>query len=233
MEHEFVLMAVFDDPVDDAGKIVARACPVRVEVRHAAGETDARLARFLRADAVKDDGFIVGVEEKPRQVIRDHMEFVARDSEFRAVVIGERGAGDRDGVAAVYEKRDRLLALPENVAVAVVDGNVLLHEDVVDLVGDGKLVLVLCGEQDIAEPFEVAESACALETEGREMREDFFVVEKKACVAGEQVVVSLGKQLGNEQDAVIGAAADVDVRGSEKIGPVRIQTDSFFLRKGG
>ena len=225
VEDELVLFAVFPDPVDDAGEIVARAGPVHVEMRLAAGEADARFPRLLRADAVEDDRLVVEVEEIPRQIVRDYAEFVAREPEFAAVIIRERVACDRDGVASCHEVGDRIHAFLENMAVAVVDRDVFLDEDVVDLIDDREMILVFRREQDVAEPGEIADGTGTLQAERRQDREDGVVVEEQTRIAEERLVVDLGKQLGDEENAVVGTSADVDVRGSENMRPVRIQPD--------
>ena len=50
-------------------------------------------------------------------------------------------------------------------------------------------------------------------------------MEEQTRVAEERLVVNLGRQLGNEENPVIGAASDVDVRGSENMRPVRGKPD--------
>ena len=177
-----------------------------------------------------DHELVVRIEEIAGQVVRDDAEFAARDPELLAVVVGERRARDRDRVASCHEERDGVFSFLEDVSVAVVDGDVFHDEDVVDLVDDREPVFLLRGQDDVAEPPDVAEGACALQTEGRKDREDGLVVEEQAHVAEDRVVMDLGQQLRGEKDAVVGTSADVDVRGAEEIGLLRVQLDRSLFR---
>ena len=49
------------------------------------------------------------------------------------------------------------------------------------------------------------------------------MAEQNTAVHERRLAIELGKQLGNEQDAIVGASADVDVRGSENISLSRNQ----------
>ncbi|MBR2962634.1 MAG: hypothetical protein IKC53_00330, partial [Lentisphaeria bacterium] len=52
-----------------------------------------------------------------------------------------------------------------------------------------------------------------------------FLCESDTEAAVQCPVIYLGKQLGDKEDAVVGTAADVDVCGSEGMGPVRRKPD--------